>query len=1317
LDFALGSPSSFWAGKDLIACLELAYALLIWQYTGDGSAAFLTGNLNDDGSVCHRKQIVSIPDQTIRSAHEALQQSRAPFAHSGRVSPCVLVHSTEKLNADIFSNSKRWQEAEISVQIFYNRPSLDSHVQLMVWFDSAFVNSFHIATYVQHLADFACVLWQANAEDRLESLDSLTENDKEFLSRSNRNIQDLDNRTIHESIATNADRDPVGLAVDAWDGQLSYTQLQHEARPLTAMLLRSGPRKGSAVAILHEKSKWVPVAMLAVLESGAAFFLLEPSLPGERLKLMVEKAQATQVVTTQCHVALARSLFPNVIVHGDFEYGEQFFEVDSEADSDGSGGPILSPGPGLLTVSPGDPAFVSFTSGSTGVPKAVIASHAAWVTSCVQASKSGITNSTRIFQYASYNYSASVFDMLSALILGGTICIPDPGERMNDLESAIRRFQPDFVYMTSSVAKGLRPERIPSIKTISLVGEPIPASVAETWLAARTITLRNGYGQSEGCGINSTAILSYREANYRSIGHGEWLRRWIVDPQNPDRLLPVGAVGELLLEGHSLASGYINEPEKTAATFIKSPRWANSFSAGLDGRRWYRTGDLAQYQENGELFLFGRGDARFKIHGQRVEAAEIEHHIAEAFRDEIQQVVVDQIEFEEKKLLVAFVTLQPAYVEAEKHGSGESPNQRLRGEMVQRLEGHIQSWMIPNKVITMSAMPRTATGKLDRRALKRTNAVAIEARVTSPTNLGSTGDDLETELKWHSASAQNDFAKLRPLASAILNVEEQRIRPLRSWVALGGDSITAMRLVAEGRKAGLYLTTVQVMSGQTLISMCGQVDPRRRVADKLEESKPVAPVNDSLSLTDFQVEYMPSPEGTHRGLLCKFLFAFPAATDENQLGRALSTWIERTEALRLTFLKTAKGDVVQKVIPSHDSAWRARIHLGIEIQQTDALSSSHDFFQHPVLAVVHRKSHVPSDRARVTLHISHSILDGSSFQHMLHDLVDLSLGTNVPSRPNFTTYLSQRLLRRSVEDLSYWTSLLRDSSPTDLRGQLGAMDPTPRQTLPHLGDLSLRRFIYLDRSHPDQTNTPMSSIVHSAWGLVLAVLSARSDVIFRYLAHGRDEDVDGSDAIIGCCASEVPLRLQILNGMSTAELINTTHNQILQSSPHVQLGSATIAAKCTQWPSTTTKPPTSGYYSSLVHHKNISSPAHIPVGDLGYVHLEHSDWEGDLDYDFDLCTESASPSELYIELRCMKSLYSLQELDAVGRAFVMTMRLLTGAETLSVKELMARLRAVPSLPIVEASSATAAAATAQIQAAADGNVKKKPWNMMACALM
>jgi hypothetical protein len=245
----------------------------------------------------------------------------------------------------------------------------------------------------------------------------------------------------------------------------------------------------------------------------------------------------------------------------------------------------------------------------------------------------------------------------------------------------------------------------------------------------------------------------------------------------------------------------------------------------------------------------------------------------------------------------------------------------------------------------------------------------------------------------------------------------------------------------------------------------------------------------------------------------------------------------------------------------------------------------------------------------------------------------------------------------------------------------------------------------------------MSSIVHSAWGLVLAVLSARSDVIFRYLAHGRDEDVDGSDAIIGCCASEVPLRLQILNGMSTAELINTTHNQILQSSPHVQLGSATIAAKCTQWPSTTTKPPTSGYYSSLVHHKNISSPAHIPVGDLGYVHLEHSDWEGDLDYDFDLCTESASPSELYIELRCMKSLYSLQELDAVGRAFVMTMRLLTGAETLSVKELMARLRAVPSLPIVEASSATAAAATAQIQAAADGNVKKKPWNMMACALM
>jgi hypothetical protein len=105
------------------------------------------------------------------------------------------------------------------------------------------------------------------------------------------------------------------------------------------------------------------------------------------------------------------------------------------------------------------------------------------------------------------------------------------------------------------------------------------------------------------------------------------------------------------------------------------------------------------------------------------------------------------------------------------------------------------------------------------------------------------------------------------------------------------------------------------------------------------------------------------------------------------------------------------------------------------------------------------------------------------------------------------------------------------------------------------------------------------------------------------------------------------------------------------------------------------------------------------------VHLEDSDWEGDLDYDFDLCTESASPSELYIELRCMKSLYSLQELDAVGRAFVMTMRLLTGEEILSVQELTARLRAIPSLPIIGASPA------------ADENVKKKSWNIKACALM
>jgi non-ribosomal peptide synthetase component F len=163
----------------------------------------------------------------------------------------------------------------------------------------------------------------------------------------------------------------------------------------------------------------------------------------------------------------------------------------------------------------------------------------------------------RVFQYASYSFVVSILDTISTLLVGGIVCIPGAHERANDLDGAIRRFSPQYLCLTPSVAKVLDPARLPSLKTLVLVSEPIPSALVQNWLSTGRVRDLNGYGQSEACSMDSTAELGGDPLTHSSIGRSTWLRYWVVDPSNHDRLVPIGAVGELAVEGRSVTQGYL----------------------------------------------------------------------------------------------------------------------------------------------------------------------------------------------------------------------------------------------------------------------------------------------------------------------------------------------------------------------------------------------------------------------------------------------------------------------------------------------------------------------------------------------------------------------------------------------------------------------------------------------------------------------------------------------------------------------------------------------------------------------------------------
>lgn len=171
------------------------------------------------------------------------------------------------------------------------------------------------------------------------------------------------------------------------------------------------------------------------------------------------------------------------------------------------------------------------------------------------------------------------------------------------------------------------PSEVPTLPTLCLVGEQFPRHMIERWKLVRLI---NGYGPSERTICSSLRVMSPNfEIHHLNVGRPVACRYWVVDPDDHDRLVPLGCPGELLIRGHIVAQGYINDADKTGKAFTEPPRWTGDY-ASLDlSSRWYKSGDLVMQKADGSVTVHGRNGTQIKLTGQKIELKEIEHHLVQ----------------------------------------------------------------------------------------------------------------------------------------------------------------------------------------------------------------------------------------------------------------------------------------------------------------------------------------------------------------------------------------------------------------------------------------------------------------------------------------------------------------------------------------------------------------------------------------------------------------------------------------------------------------------------------------------------------------
>ncbi|MFF4832711.1 amino acid adenylation domain-containing protein [Streptomyces sp. NPDC001315] len=487
-------------------------------------------------------------------------------------------------------------------------------------------------------------------------LDVHTAEDREFLQRWGAGpAPDTRPARLTDLFAEQVARVPDAVAVtDAWQ-QLTYRQLDERSNQLAHHLRAGGTGVGDVVGIQLKRTADLAVAMLGIVKTGAAYLPLDPAYPAERIEFMRRDSGARVILTELDHGALDE-------------------QPVSPLDDD--------------RVRPDSLAYVLYTSGSTGSPKAVMLTHA----STVEMVRWGIGEYTphqlsRVLASTSICFDVSVFEFFGPLCAGGTVVVVD---------DPLALLSPDAPEVTlictvPSAAReliaggGLRG----APKVISLGGEALPgALVDELYATGHIEAVYNLYGPSEDTTYSTYALVP-RGEQHPPIGlpvpHEH---AYVLDAEL--RPVPVGAVGELYLSGAGLARGYFNRPALTASRFVADPY--------APGRRMYRTGDLVRYRPDGALAYLGRSDFQVKVRGQRIELGEIEA----ALRGH--PGVNDAVVTMHGDRLVGYLT------------AGD-PDRVDHGDLRTHLRQTLTDAMLPSAFVVLDAIPRTPNGKVDRRAL------------------------------------------------------------------------------------------------------------------------------------------------------------------------------------------------------------------------------------------------------------------------------------------------------------------------------------------------------------------------------------------------------------------------------------------------------------------------------------------------------------------------------------------------------------------------------------------------------------------------
>jgi amino acid adenylation domain-containing protein len=691
---------------------------------------------------------------------------------------------------------------------------------------------------------------------------------------------------LHDFVALQAELTPDAAALIAGDERFTYRELNERANKAAHYLLKRGAGPEVLVGVYSERSADMLVAILGILKSGSAYVPLDPNYPKERIRCILEDAEA-QVVVTHSSIADELPAYAGERICLDTDWTHIAQESASNP---------------TTAVRPENLAYVLFTSGSTGRPKGVSLEHRSVATfvhwareAFEQHELAGVLLSTSIC------FDLSVFEIFTPLSSGGRVILAENALQLPTLAAKDEVTLINTV--PSAMAELVRMGGVPdSVRVVNLAGEALSEVLVEQIYANTKVEkVYNLYGPTE-----DTTYSTYTQvARSSPVTIGRPIansQAYIVDAHlNP---VPIGVPGELYLAGEGLARGYYGRPDLTAERFVRNP-----FSREA-AARMYRTGDRCRYLPNGEIEYLGRIDHQVKLRGFRIELGEIES-VLEAQPEVRQCVVLAREDVPGDKRLVAYVVPR-----SESAGTDVAQNGDLISNLRRRVGEKLPEFMVPSAFVVLDAMPLSPNGKINRGALPAPEFSRDESDVFVPPR-----NVVET--------------RLAEIWAEVLHVPEISVHD--NFFALGGHSLLATQVVSRVRQwAHVELPLRAMFEAPTIAQLATRVEQLRI------NERTLPPVRRTsrdhalpLSFAQQRLWFLNQMEPNSPYYNIPMALRLTGELDVEALKRALKEVIRRHEILRTTY--QVEGDKPVQVINPHlsiDVPLEDLTHVPADLQET-----------------------------------------------------------------------------------------------------------------------------------------------------------------------------------------------------------------------------------------------------------------------------------------------------------------------------------------------------------------------------------------------